>query len=167
MKRFTALAAALLFGASGLAFAQKQDAPKPTAAPAKAAAPAADAKAAAKPDAKADTKAGTKADTKPATDAKKELIDINTATDKELAGLPKIGDVKAKAIIKGRPWGGKDDLVKKNVLTKAEYDAIKDLIIAKQAAKDEPKKDAAKKDAPKADAPKVDAPKKDPSKKDK
>ena len=60
MKRFTALAAALLFGASGLAYAQKQDAPKPAAAPAKAAAPAADAKAAAKPDAK------------PAADMKKE-----------------------------------------------------------------------------------------------
>ena len=144
MKRFTALAAALLFGASGLAYAQKQDAPKPAAAPAKAAAPAADAKAAAKPDAK------------PAADMKKEPMDINSATDKELAGLPKIGEVKAKAIIKGRPWGGKDDLVKKNVLTKAEYEAIKDLIIAKQAAKDEPKKDA-----PKAEAPKKDPPKKD------
>ena len=165
MKRITALAAALLFGASGLAFAQKQDAPKPAAAPAKAAAPAADAKAAAKPDAK------------PAADAKKEPLDINTATDKELAALPKIGDVKAAAIVKGRPWGGKDDLVKKNVLTKAEYDAIKDLIIAKQAAKDDGKKDAAKKDAPKpdaakkdaskADAPKADAAKKDAPKKDK
>ena len=165
MKRITALAAALLFGASGLAFAQKQDAPKPAAAPAKAAAPAADAKAAAKPDAK------------PAADAKKEPLDINTATDKELAALPKIGDVKAAAIVKGRPWGGKDDLVKKNVLTKAEYDAIKDLIIAKQATKDDgkkdaakkdaPKPDAAKKDAPKADAPKADAAKKDAPKKDK
>lgn len=147
MKRFTALAAALLFGASGLAFAQKQDAPKPApaAAPAKAAAPAADAKAAAKP----------------AADAKKEPLDINSATDKELAALPKIGDAKAAAIIKGRPWGGKDDLVKKKVLTKAEYAAIKELIIAKQAAKEEPKKDAPKKDAPKADAPKAEAPKKD------
>ena len=165
MKRITALAAALLFGASGFAFAQKQDAPKPAAVPAKAAAPAADAKAAAKPDAK------------PAADAKKEPLDINTATDKELAALPKIGDVKAAAIVKGRPWGGKDDLVKKNVLTKAEYDAIKELIIAKQAAKDDgkkdaakkdaPKPDAAKKDAPKADAPKADAAKKDAPKKDK
>ena len=153
MKRITALAAALLFGASGLAFAQKQDAPKPAAAaPAKTAAPAADAKAAAKPDAKADAK--------PAADAKKEPLDINSATVKELAALPKIGDAKAAAIIKGRPWGGKDDLVKKNVLTKAEYTAIKDLIIAKQAAKDDAKKDAAK-DAPKKDAAKPDAPKKD------
>lgn len=136
MKRITALAAALLFGASGLAFAQKQDAPKPAAAaPAKTAAPAADAKAAAKP----------------AADAKKEPLDINSATVKELAALPKIGDAKAAAIIKGRPWGGKDDLVKKNVLTKAEYAAIKDLIIAKQAAKDDAKKDAAKPDAPKKD----------------
>ena len=166
MKRITALAAALLFGASGLAFAQKQDAPKPAAAPAKAAAadakataPAADAKTAAKPDAKADAK--------PAADAKKEPMDINSATDKELASLPKIGDAKAAAIIKGRPWSGKDDLVKKKVLTKAEYAAIKELIIAKQATKDDAKKDAPKKDAPKADAPKADAAKKDAPKKDK
>ncbi len=150
MKRITALAAALLFGASGLAFAQKQDAPKPAAAaPAKAAAPAADAKAAAKPD------------------AKKEPMDINSATDKELASLPKIGDAKAAAIIKGRPWGGKDDLVNKKVLTKAEYDAIKEMIIAKQAGKDDAKKDAPKKDAPKKDAPKAEAPKADAPKKDK
>jgi DNA uptake protein ComE-like DNA-binding protein len=56
--------------------------------------------------------------------------------------LPKIGEAKAKAIIKGRPWGGKDDLVKKKVLSQAEYDAIKDLIIAKQAKKEEAKKDS-------------------------
>ena len=87
-------------------------------------------------------------------------MDINSATDKELASLPKIGEAKAKAIIKGRPWGGKDDLMKKNILSKAEYDAIKDLIVAKQAPKEEAKKDAPKKDAPKADAPKKDAPKK-------
>ena len=147
MKRLITLAAALMFGASGLAFAQKQDAPKPAAAPAAKTAPAA--------------KADAKPEAKPAADAaKKELMDINSATDKELASLPKIGEAKAKAIIKGRPWGGKDDLMKKKILSKAEYDAIKDLIVAKQAAKEESKKDAPKKDAPKADAPKKDAPKK-------
>jgi DNA uptake protein ComE-like DNA-binding protein len=124
MKKIITLAAALLIGAAGTAFAQKQDAPKPAAAPAaKAAAPAAPAPA-------------------PAADVKKEPMDINTATDKELASLPKIGEAKAKAIIKGRPWGGKDDLVKKKVLSQAEYDAIKDLIIAKQAKKEEAKKDS-------------------------
>ena len=133
MKKIITLAAALLIGASGAAFAQKQDAPKPAAAPAAKAAPA--------PVAKAE----------PAADAKKEPMDINSATDKELASLPKIGEAKAKAIIKGRPWSGKDDLVKKKILSQAEYDAIKDLIIAKQAKKEEAKKDAPK-EAPKKDA---------------
>ena len=137
MKKIITLAAALLIGASGAAFAQKQEAPKPAAAPAAKAAPAPAAKAEPAPAA--------------AADAKKEPMDINSATDKELASLPKIGEAKAKAIIKGRPWGGKDDLVKKKVLSQAEYDAIKDLIIAKQAKKEEAKKDTPK-EAPKKDA---------------
>ena len=131
MKKVITLAAALLIGASGAAFAQKQEAPKPAAAPAAKAAPA----------------PAAKAEPAPAADAKKEPMDINSATDKELASLPKIGEAKAKAIIKGRPWGGKDDLVKKKILSQADYDAIKDLIIAKQAKKEEAKKDAPKKDA--------------------
>lgn len=135
MKKVITLAAALLIGASGAAFAQKQEAPKPAAAPAAKAAPA----------------PAAKAEPAPAADAKKEPMDINSATDKELASLPKIGEAKAKAIIKGRPWGGKDDLVKKKILSQAEYDAIKDLIIAKQAKKEEAKKDAPK-EAPKKDA---------------
>jgi DNA uptake protein ComE-like DNA-binding protein len=119
MKRIIALAAALLIGAAGTAYAQKQEAPKPAAAPAKAApAPAA------------------------AAETKKEPMDINTATEKELASLPKIGDVYSKAIVKGRPYNGKDDLVNKKIIPQATYDAIKDLIIAKQPKKDEPKKDA-------------------------
>ena len=130
MKKILVLAAALLIGASGAAFAQKQEAPKPAAAPAVKAAPAT----------KADAKAA------PAAEAKKEPMDINTATDKELASLPKIGEAKAKAIIKGRPWGGKDELVKKKILSQAEYDGIKELIVAKQAKKEEAMKEAPKKD---------------------
>lgn len=61
-------------------------------------------------------------------------VDINSASEKELAALPKIGDVKAKAIVKNRPYRGKDDLVDKKILTQNEYDAIKDQIIAKQKA---------------------------------
>ncbi|HEY4998561.1 MAG TPA: helix-hairpin-helix domain-containing protein [Usitatibacter sp.] len=69
----------------------------------------------------------------PAADAKKaDLMDINSASEKELATLTGIGDVRAKAIIKGRPYKGKDDLVQKKILTKKVYDGIKDQIIAKQ-----------------------------------
>ncbi len=138
MKKVSTLLAALLIGLSGAAVAQKQEAAKPAAAPAPAA--KADAKPAAAPAAKADAKA----------EAKKEPMDLNSATDKELASLPKIGEAKAKAIIKGRPWGGKDELVAKKILSKDDYEAIKDLIIAKQPEKkEEPKKAEAKKDAPK------------------
>ena len=122
MKKIIALAAALLIGVSGATFAQKQDAPKPAAAPA------------------------AKADAKPAAEAKKEPMDINTATEKELASLPKIGEVRAKAIVKGRPYSGKDDLINKKIIPQDAYDAIKDVIIAKQTKKAEAKKDVPKKD---------------------
>ena len=78
---------------------------------------------------KAETKA---ADTKKADAGKTELIDINSATEKELDALPGIGEARAKAIIKGRPYKGKDDLVKKKIIPQGEYDKIKDKIIAKQ-----------------------------------
>ncbi len=69
----------------------------------------------------------------PAAPAKKaEPMDINSASEKELATLPGIGDVRAKAIIKGRPYKGKDDLVKRKILTEKVYDEIKDQVIAKQ-----------------------------------
>ncbi len=60
-------------------------------------------------------------------------MDINTASEKDLATLKGIGEVRAKAIVKGRPYKGKDDLVHKKILTQKVYDAIKDEIIAKQA----------------------------------
>jgi DNA uptake protein ComE-like DNA-binding protein len=60
------------------------------------------------------------------------LIDLNSATEKELATLPKIGDARAKAIIKGRPYKGKDELVEKKILTEDVYAGIKDSVIAKQ-----------------------------------
>lgn len=63
------------------------------------------------------------------------LMDINTATVKELATLPKIGDARAAAIVKGRPYKGKDALVQKKILSEDVYAAIKDLIIAKQEPK--------------------------------
>ena len=60
------------------------------------------------------------------------LVDINSATKKELSALPKIGEARSNAIIKGRPYNGKDELVSKKILTQAIYDGIKDLVIAKQ-----------------------------------
>ena len=111
MNKLASLCFALLIGFSGAAFAQaKADAPK---------APAA------------------KADAPKATEAKKELMDINSASETELATLPKIGEARSKAIVKGRPYGGKDDLLKKKIIPKDAYEAVKDLVIAKQAPKAE------------------------------
>lgn len=65
-------------------------------------------------------------------DAKVELIDINSADEKTLMTLKGIGDVTAKKIIKSRPYSGKDDLVKKKIVSDKVYADIKDQIIAKQ-----------------------------------
>lgn len=114
MKKLNLLLAAMLVALAGSAYAQKADVPKSaTAAPAAKEVP----KEAPKDMAK---------------DAKAELVDINSADEKMLMTLKGIGDVTAKKIIKSRPYGGKDDLVKKKVITDKVYADIKDQIIAKQ-----------------------------------
>ena len=60
------------------------------------------------------------------------LIDINSATADQLDALKGIGKARADAIIKGRPYKGKDDLVSKGIIPQSVYDDIKDKIIAKQ-----------------------------------
>lgn len=69
------------------------------------------------------------------TDAKAEkaaLIDLNSATPAELDALPGIGTARAAAIVKGRPYHGKDELVSKKIIPQGVYDGIKDRVIAKQ-----------------------------------
>lgn len=69
------------------------------------------------------------------TSAKQEMIDINSATEEQLKGIPGVGDTYAKKVIAGRPYAKKDQLVSRNILPKQVYDKIKDGIIAKQAKK--------------------------------
>ena len=147
MRRMPAVLIAAL-AALGLAFganAQKAETPKTDTKVAPA--PKAEAKKADTPpkaEAKAEAKkadAAAKADTKAAAP-----MDINTASEKELASLKGIGDVRAKAIVKGRPYKGKDELVQKKIIPQGVYDDIKDQIIAKQdTAAAAPKKDEKKK----------------------
>ena len=65
-------------------------------------------------------------------EAKTDLIDINRAKAEELMTLKGIGEARAAAIIKGRPYARKDDLVRKKIVPQSIYDEIKDKIIAKQ-----------------------------------
>jgi len=61
--------------------------------------------------------------------------DAKAAAKPAAAAMPaddKIDINRAKAIIKGRPYKGKDELVEKNIIPQAVYDKIKDKIIAKQ-----------------------------------
>ena len=66
----------------------------------------------------------------PATPA--ALVDINTASAEDLDALPGIGKARGEAIIKGRPYKGKDDLLNRHILPPSVYDGIKSKIIAKQ-----------------------------------
>jgi DNA uptake protein ComE-like DNA-binding protein len=59
-------------------------------------------------------------------------VDLNSASEEQLRTLPGVGPARAQAIIAGRPFAGKDDLVKRNILPKNVYDGIKERIIAKQ-----------------------------------
>lgn len=123
MKKLIMLIAAALLALSGGAFAADKAAKpaekKPAAAEQKKDAKPAEVKKEEKKEEKKDAKAD-------------EKIDINSATEKQLRELEGIGDARAAAIIKGRPYGGKDDLVKKKIISQAVYDKIKEKIIAKQ-----------------------------------
>jgi len=111
MKKLLVAAAITLATLAAPAIAQdKKAAPAPATAPAPKAAPAP------APAPKADA-----------------LIDINSASEKDLATLPGIGEARAKAIVKGRPYKGKNELKDKKIVPDNVYDGIKDKVIAKQA----------------------------------
>jgi competence protein ComEA len=59
-------------------------------------------------------------------------MDINSASEDDLKTLPGVTDDVAKKIIAGRPYTGKDQLLKQNIVDKDEYAKIRNLIHATQ-----------------------------------
>lgn len=68
-----------------------------------------------------------------------EKLDLNTASAADLKGAG-FSDAEAKKIVDGRPYKRKDDLVKKNIVTKEKYEQVKDGIIAHQVKMEAKKK---------------------------
>ena len=68
----------------------------------------------------------------PPAQAEAALLDINSASKNDLDALPGIGPARADAIIKNRPYNGKDDLVNRKIIPQNVYNGIKDRIIARQ-----------------------------------
>jgi DNA uptake protein ComE-like DNA-binding protein len=66
--------------------------------------------------------------------AKLKPIDINTAPEEDFA-LVGIDRPTAKKIVQARPFRSKADLVTRQVMTKEQYDKVKDLLVAKQPPK--------------------------------
>lgn len=69
---------------------------------------------------------------KAARPARRDLLDINTATAAQLKALPGMGNEYARRIIAGRPYTAKNQLVNRGVLPQPAYDKIAPLIIARR-----------------------------------
>ena len=68
---------------------------------------------------------------RPAPAPQSSLIDINSASRDDLMTLDGIGEVKADAIIRARPFKAKTELVERRLVPEALYEKIADKVWAK------------------------------------
>lgn len=61
----------------------------------------------------------------------KQTLDLNSANEDDLTGLPGIGKREARRIIAGRPYKDKHDLVSKKILSATAYEKLKDEVAVK------------------------------------
>jgi DNA uptake protein ComE-like DNA-binding protein len=59
------------------------------------------------------------------------LIDLNSASRDDLMSLDGIGEVRADAIIRARPFRAKTELVERRLIPEALYDKIADKVVAR------------------------------------
>jgi DNA uptake protein ComE-like DNA-binding protein len=59
-----------------------------------------------------------------------QMVDLNSASKKDLAALTGIGPDYAQTIIDARPFASKQDLLKKKVISQATYDKIQNRVTA-------------------------------------
>jgi DNA uptake protein ComE-like DNA-binding protein len=57
-------------------------------------------------------------------------VNINSAPADQLMTLPGIDDARARRIIANRPYDHSDDLVRKHLVSQAEYDRIASQVVA-------------------------------------
>lgn len=58
-------------------------------------------------------------------------IDLNSAPEEDLTGLPGVGKREAKKIIRGRPYRNPHELVTKKVMSESAYEKLKDAVTSK------------------------------------
>ena len=79
-----------------------------------------------------DPAAAKAAQPKPTAAKKEELVDLNSCTRDQLVALPGIGEAYADAIINGRPYKAKTELVTRRIVPNAAYKKFAAKVIAKQ-----------------------------------
>lgn len=64
-----------------------------------------------------------------------ELLDINTATPRQLNALPGFGPAYTRRVIAGRPYSAKNQLVTRGILPQSAYDRVSPRIVAHRPAR--------------------------------